>query len=639
MAKKILCIVLSVILAVSCFAIGGFAVDVSTPTYPKEELAITEAKDRIDRVFLTGSTAGSIPDEAASKEILEYNLGFWNDDIIEEYHTLEADSNTTNEDWEALYRKMRTPYENDWSTGDMYAYRDESKAEFNVRLVASKTEDLKPGEEFDVDVYIKSNFYTTALYATFFYNNDVVDIISCTEKYIGTDKENKQLPKADKKQHPMAEGFEAYAAYDELPHLGDYTYSGYGGKNAGVDFREQEWPASVKAIDGWKDKYEAYGFIFMPDVEEEFVNPIGSIGTEKKFMTLKFKVKEDAKAGSTATIFAPSDSVWTLEGASYRSQNQYSAYWWFFRVDPGSNALDMKMPDYNAESDQTLTCTPATIKVEGEAAPDYADYTALDAAVAAYDSTLSNLYTKASWATYAAAVTAGSSLSRTLLASEQSTVDAATKAITDAKAALVLNDIVSAEVIGSPVIGSEANVKVVVNGSPSAIRLTTDGNTLTFNRENATIATDGDNEIWNVKVAVSSESTTYTVYAKYGSDYGENGKTVTINATEGADLSVHSISVPDMYGSYTDGKIYQGVHNVVVRTSTDVFKVQFIDKDGNTRTYNNRDYAPVVEGDELVWTLPLSFTYLGNITYYLRTRTADTTFAYTGDSISARVVY
>lgn len=639
MAKKILCIVLSVILAVSCFAIGGFAVDSSTPVYPEEELAITDAKDRIDRVFLTGSTSFAIPDEAASKDVLEHNLYFWADEIIEEYHALEADSNTTNEDWEALYRKMKTPYNDDWTLNEIFKYRDESKAEFNVRLVASKTEDLKPGEEFDVDVYIKSNFYTTALYATFFYNNDVVDIVGCPEQYIGTDLEFASRPEDDLELHEMGSDFNKYT-YLEMSHFGDYTYSGYykNDPDLRIDRREYEWPKSLQQESGWKDKYEAYCFIFTP-IGKKTTTPINGVDEEKLLMTIKFKVKDDAKAGSTGTIFAPSDSVWTLEGSDERIQKHYSPCWQFFRVDPGSDARRVVMTDENAEHDQTLTCTPATIKVEGEAAPDYADYTALDAAVAAYDSTLSNLYTKASWATYAAAVTAGSSLSRTLLASEQSTVDAATKAITDAKAALVLNDIVSAEVIGSPVIGSEANVKVVVNGSPSAIRLTTDGNTLTFNRENATIATDGDNEIWNVKVAVSSESTTYTVYAKYGSDYGENGKTVTINATEGADLSVHSISVPDMYGSYTDGKIYQGVHNVVVRTSTDVFKVQFIDKDGNTRTYNNQDYAPVVDGDELVWTLPLSFTYLGNITYYLRTRTADTTFAYTGDSISARVVY
>lgn len=637
MAKKFLCIVLSLMLVFSCFAIGGFAADpASTPVYPEEELAITDAKDRIDRVFLTGSMSFSIPDKAASKDVLEHNLSFWDNDIIERYHTLEADVNTTNEQWDALYREMKTPVGGDWTVGELFAHRVESNAEFNVRLEASKKTGLEPGEEFDVDVYITSNFYTTTLYATFFYNNDVVDVVSCTEKYLGTDKENKTLPKADKNKHPMSDDFPGYT-YLEAPHLGDYTYSGYW---RGVDFREEEWPISVKEIDGWKDKYEAYRFIFIPDGEEDFVNPIGTNKVEKKLITIKFKVKDDAAPGSTATIFAPSDSVWTLDGASYRSQNDYSPYWQFSRVDPGSDALKIAMTDFNAQHDQTLTCTPATITVAGEAVT-YANYEALDAAIDDFDSSVAGLYTNASWTAYASAVAAGSALSRTLLASQQSTVDEATNAITRAKAKLVLNKIVSANVIGSPVIGSEANIKVVVNGSPKAIRLSEGENSLTFDRDSATITTEGDNEIWNVKVSVSTASTTYTVYAKYGNEYGENGTTVVVNATEGLDLSIHSLEVPDMYpsGSYTDGKIYQGVHNVVVKTSSDVFKVQFIDADGNTRTYDKENYAPVVEGDELVWTLPLSFTYLGNVSFDLRTRAVDTTFAYTGDTISARVVY
>lgn len=641
MAKKFLCIVLSLMLVFSCFAIGGFAADpASTPVYPEEELAITDAKDRIDRVFLTGSMSFAIPDKAASKDVLEHNLYFWDDEIIDEYHALEADASTTNEQWDALYRKMKTPVGGDWTVGELFEYRDESKAEFNVRLDASKKTGLEPGEEFDVDVYITSNFYTTALYATFFYNNDVVDIVGCPEQYIGTDLEFAARPEDDLELHELSDTFSRYT-YLEMAHYGDYTYSGYyqNDPTLRVDRRELEWPKSIQQESGWKDKYEAYCFILTP-IGKKTTTPINGIDGEEKLMTIKFKVKDDAAPGSTATIFAPSDSVWKLEGAGDRIRNNCSPCWQFFRVDPGSDARMVAMTDENAEHDHTLTCTPATITVAGEAVT-YANYEALDAAIDDFDSSVAGLYTNASWTAYASAVAAGSALSRTLLASQQSTVDEATNAITRAKAKLVLNKIVSANVIGSPVIGSEANIKVVVNGSPKAIRLSEGENSLTFDRDSATITTDGDNEIWNVKVSVSTASTTYTVYAKYGNEYGENGTTVVVNATEGLDLSIHSLEVPDMYpsGSYTDGKIYQGVHNVVVKTSSDVFKVQFIDADGNTRTYDKENYAPVVEGDELVWTLPLSFTYLGNVSFDLRTRAVDTTFAYTGDTISARVVY
>ena len=310
------------------------------------------------------------------------------------------------------------------------------------------------------------------------------------------------------------------------------------------------------------------------------------------------------------------------------------------RVNKESDSTLIYVADQHYQYDQKLTIESTSVTVAG-AEVEYADYTALDAAIAAFDSSVSGLYTASTWNAYAAAVTAGSAVARDLTKDQQATVDAATKAITDAKAALVLNKIVSVNVASSAAIGSNAYVQVTANGSPKAVRLTdSDSNTLTYNREDATIITSGDNEIWTIKVPVIAEKSEYAVFTKYGDEYDTEGLPLTIVAVEGLDLSIHSIIVPDMYpsGTYTNGKIYAGYHDVIVRTSKDVFKIQFIDPDGNTRTFDKVTWPPVEDGDEFVWTVKVNF-YMGNFNFGLRTRAVNTTFALTGDYITGRAVY
>ena len=87
-----------------------------------------------------------------------------------------------------------------------------------------------------------------------------------------------------------------------------------------------------------------------------------------------------------------------------------------------------------------------------------------------------------------------------------------------------------------------------------------------------------------------------------------------------------------------DGKIYSGSHDVIVRTSKDVFKFQLIDEDGNTRTFDQKVWTPVEDGDELVWTVKVNFN-LGKLNLGFRTRAYNTTFALTGDYITGRVVF
>ncbi|HAY73658.1 MAG TPA: hypothetical protein DCY31_07425 [Ruminococcaceae bacterium] len=650
MAKKLISIVLSVILVFSTFVIGSFAGDTITDDdrayYPEEELAITDPKERIDIVFLSGKFGGGgeLVTEAADKETLEYNLKYWDDEIINEYHALEAKGTAaTDEEWGALYRKMKTPRDNDDEWKDFfYEYRREDKANANVRLVPSKT-DLKPGEEFTVDVYLTTDFYfsISQLKTTFFYNNTLVDMIGCDEKNKGTDDAHKGQDPSEMKQHPIGPYFSDYATYDEMPHVGDYTYGSY--VESYGDMRELEWPESILAIDNWQNTMEAYLFMFDSRDDVKIVPALKP--QDELLLTLKMKVKDDAKVGSTTQILAPGDAMYSSAKELFYEEMEaqdkpITPYWQFVRVNPKENSDDLYMADYLTQYDQTITSTPATINIVGDDVQK-ADYTALDAAIAGFDASVSGLYTAATWNAYASAVTAGTNVSRDLLIADQAIVDAATKAITDAKAALALNKLVSADVIGTPTIGSAANVQVVANGSPAAIRLVnTDGNALTFNRDDATITANGDNEVWNIKVSVSSATTNYNVFGKWGEEFSDAGLALTINATEGLDLSVHSIVVPDMYptGTYTDGRIYAGIHTVIVKTSTDVHKLQFVDPYGNTRTFDKATWTPVVEGDELVWTIQFNFAQ-GVFNFAARTRAVNTTFALTGDYITGRALY
>ena len=122
--------------------------------------------------------------------------------------------------------------------------------------------------------------------------------------------------------------------------------------------------------------------------------------------------------------------------------------------------------------------------------------------------------------------------------------------------------------------------------------------------------------------------------------YDDSGVTLIVIASSGPDLGIHSVSIPDMYlsGTYTDGRIYAGVHDVIIRTSKDVLKIQFIDPDGNTRTFSKYSTPPTEDDDELVWTIPLKFN-LGKMNLGIRTRAVHTTFALTGEYVTGRVLY
>ena len=197
---------------------------------------------------------------------------------------------------------------------------------------------------------------------------------------------------------------------------------------------------------------------------------------------------------------------------------------------------------------------------------------------------------------------------------------------------------------GVAYVGETTSIDVEVTGTPDSLRLVTADGYQIFTRDDAAISAFGENELWTIETFVSEQYTEYTVYADYGDLGVTDGRTFYINAEVKADTGIHSIEVPDMYGGM-GGMILAGKHDVIVKTSTDVTKVQFYDeKDGTTYTYtsweNYPGYMPYEDIDgERVWTISHSFGPYGYRSLVIRTRTADTFFAATESTLDATVVY
>lgn len=193
-------------------------------------------------------------------------------------------------------------------------------------------------------------------------------------------------------------------------------------------------------------------------------------------------------------------------------------------------------------------------------------------------------------------------------------------------------------------VGDVTEVDIEVTGSPEALHfMEANGGYKRVARETATIIESNGNELWTVELFVEDELLEYTVYADYGDLGSTDGKEFVIVGLVRQDLTVHSIEVPDIYGGM-GGMILAGKHDVIVKTSTDVTKVQFYAADGTTYTYTSWEgypgYMPYEDIDgERVWTISHSFGPYGYRSLAIRTRTETTTFVTTNATLDATVVY
>lgn len=586
MAKKLLCIVLSVTMLLGIFAISSSAGQFYGYTPEEAEAEVAEKgwyldydadldwKDEIDRRWLTGSPLyDGTAEEAAPQEILEYNLFFWADEIIEAYN-----SATSNEDYWNLYNKMSTPeilYYTYEDGGEMvtecdilydyaYEYREEEKAEFELNFVADK-EYAMPGDVITVEIYATSNFRTGQVRGGFFYDKSI-------------------LAPYDEDGDPKTVEFLTFNATDcgwEVDNSAYISEAGLVYDDKGVlieDRRDDVWPAGMYSEENL-DKYAA--MTFYADANTKTAGYVhGRQFNNELLFTAKFVVKEDAPIGSQVEFFVPEGCVSSVQdlGAAEWGEGEDACIWYLKRVDypGGSDSTDDRAADYNSWCDQTVISNNATVTIGEE--------------VVATKGEIVNVVTSDTY------------------------------------------------------IGDTAVVEVEVTGSPESLRVTTPDGYQTFTRDDADIAATENGEKWTIEIFVAEEEVACTVYADYGDLGATDGTDFTLTGLIKKDLSIHSIEIPDMYpDAQNGGVITGGKHDIIIKTSTDVVKIQFYADDGTTYTYTSWSGPGKVPYEDIdgerVWTINHAFGPYGTRSLVIRTRSAETFFAATDSTLDATVVY
>ncbi len=583
MAKKILCVVLSIMMLMSTFAFASSAAQYDYYPYTVEEAeaevaecgwyvdydASVDYKDLIDRTFLTGAQFESpiVPAVAAEESVRERNLYFWKDEIIEAYHNPDA----TNEDYCDLYNKMKTPlvgiyeYEEDGELvreadifyDTVYFYRDESKGIVDVEFVADK-EYAKPGDIITVDVYVKTNFITMVFAGGFFYDKTLLTPLT------------------------VAVDLDSQPTWMQSSAQLDHTLILDSGASTGIDRRNDFWPKSMYTPENL-EKYGVSYVMAQADVVNYPSNYLYSRMLDgSRMFTATFQVKEDAPEGAVLDFFMTQDCEVNTKYSILEQENSgRNSIYTFNRnsVEGGTPQTNAIVVDTGVKYDHTFNITNDSVTIGEEPTP----------------------------------------------AVKGEVVDVTTEPGT---------------------IGENVPVSVEVTGAPESIRLVAaDESATTYTRDDAAIVATDAGEIWTIDVFAAEAEATYDVYASYG-DLGwtDEAVQVTVTATKAVDLTIHSIEVPDMEpDGQNGGVILAGKHDVIIKTSTDVTKIQFLAADGGTYTYGTHAANaenPYVDVDgERIWTISHAFGPYGDQSLVIRTRCYTTFFAATNSTLDATVVY
>ena len=584
MTKKVLCVLLAVAMIFGSLAITG--------------LAAVDYKDLIDRTFLSGRVRTNItevPNVADSDAVLQENLLYWDEEVQTAYNSAK-----TNEDYQALYELMSTPVTLDGETFDdmWYAHRNESYGKVSVRYVADKY-NAEVGERFTVNAYLTTNFYTPYAALGIVFDKNLVDI------------------------ETISQNISTFSGWTLIS-----KNTNYGFLSNGTDVRATLWPESMRNATAYAEKGMAQIYL-----AANTSNANGNYA--KKFnddlvFSATFVVKQGATDGAPILFTAPSDSDWSSENIFDYYENSSSLFG-FERVT--ENAYPYKSVDEMVFCDHTYSVKNGSVSVGSVA---YADYSEYNDAVKLYTTLVNKAgeYTVDSWSAFKDAATA--ELDMNLTIDDQRIVNEATDSILEAYDGLRIKGIREAKVIGAPKINTNANIKIVVAGSPSIVRLVDAedrSNTITLFREDVAISKADGIETWNTAIYASKTKSTYTAYARYSDGYSMNSATLEVNASEFDDLTVHSMTVCDMVSKDgqsavgNNGLIGIGKHQIIFTTSTAVYKIQFIDGNGNTWTYSAADNQLISDKDgERTWTVTLNFPVYGEWTLGLRTRSVNSTF-------------
>lgn len=585
MTKKVLCVFLAVVMIFGTLAVTSFAA--------------VDYKDLVDRTFLSGrlkNDMSAVPAVADDDAILKENLLYWDDEVQTAYNSAK-----TNEDFKALYELMSTPvtlddvtFEDTW-----YAHRDESYGKVSIRYVADKL-NAEIGERITVNAYLTTNFYTPNAAIGIEYDKNLVEI------------------------ETISQNAAAFSGWTLVAKNLNYGYLANG-----TDARAALWPNSMKNADAYANKGLAQIYLI-----SNSINPNGNYArkfNDELVFSATFIVKSGATDGAAITFNAPEDGDWASKDIFDYYDNSSSLFG-FERVT--ENCYPYKAVDEMTFCDHVYTVSGDAVSVGSIA---YADYTAYNEEIAKYNKLLPKAadYTVDSWTAYKTAATV--EIDKNLTVDDQRIVSSATNAIIEAYNKLRVKGVSDAYVIGMPKLNANANIGLVVAGSPTIIRLVDSkdrSNTITIFREDAKITADNGYETWLAAVYTYETKTTYKVYAKYSDGYNMNCKDLVVVSGIEDDLTIHSMYISDMVGDDgvtplgNNGRVTYGVHKITFTTSTAVLKIQLIDGDGNTWTYSAADTSLFRDKDgERTWVVSLNFCFVGNWTLGIRTRSMTTTFA------------
>lgn len=602
MLKKVLSVVLALVLALGVLAVVSSAASASDL-----ETALGKLPSEYNAQFYNDTTKAAILEaRAAATDALAsgdpeavdaaYNLCTAARTLVDKKVTHEI----YDEDEEEFYDIIQ------------YVNRDESKAVATVAIETDAAEYLKAGDTFNVSVSLQSNFVIKTMTLGFAYDKTKLEFVS-----------------------------DSYEAVENLatdsPIQPDWAHNA-----KGIE-KEGGFPAS------WTDEMKAqYNIIAKIFGQDPYSTNFCKLDEMTKLMTLTFKVKEDVEDGE-ALIFLSHDFQATYEN-NILGDYAYPAlkFTRAFAQNKDEMVADTtgrirKNRDINEQQatvGQTVNFTTEQIVLKIGEAPVPADYTALDAAIAKMATYTQDEYTEDSWAAYAAAVEAGQKCDRNLNAEDQATIDALTKAITDAEAALEFKVVEECAILSVTPVGAVkakeyATLDVVVKGTAIKLSFVNSLNqTYTITRSNRVLSiTDNGNgtETWRITIFVKNATENYQVFAKFADiGWSQPSFKYKLDASSSIDANVYSVEIADAY----KGAIYAGKHIVTVKTGVDVTKVQFV-INGSSTTYTS-SYEDV--GGVRVWSIEHNFARIGTLSYDVRVRTAATVFETSDKTMDVIVV-
>lgn len=619
MLKKVLCVVLSLVLALGAMSVGVFA-----------------------------ATADEIA-EAVALLPTDYNAQFYNDETIAAIQAAKAaaaaGADNAVELCEAAYALV-TEEAYDAYDAPYFVNRDESKAvvNYNINTDVSK---VKPGDTFDVTLTVQTNFAIGSGRISLAYDNRVLEIVETT--------------------HPTE--METYIKYLSP------NYDFMNPDNS--DLVPMEWLYDDNG-EAAIDNYNLFSLVFAcnASVAPKVWFPQDAAD---EFCTITFKVKDDAADG-VAKIFADdtlncsyfeyeTDEYFLEDLLGFNRANDSEVYPSTYtpNYEGGSYANGATAYDVLAMYDQTtvyggtgaeaytstdvyggreVTVNGVAINVE-IASTKPADYTKLEAAIAEAGNYSANDWTAETYGKLEDAVKAANECSRDLTEEQQATVDALEAAIYAAIEGLERQQaagcpIESITANGEIKLLQYANLSVVVKNAP-AMKLrfvNSNGGSMTYATDNVNVKSITDNgdgtETWIVSVPASKLEETYTVYVRYAdTGWNEVGYVYDMVAVDPEVLDDRFISW-DIVDDY-EGAIYNGVNTITVVTGLDVSKVQFMNKKGNTWTFTGSNSTFVDADGVRTWTLKMNFSALGDQSYDIRTRTVKSTFTSTGEKMDVTV--